>query len=154
MTKQYDTIDFRIQPAGTLDMPWADCDRVVILINGRDIQDIVREKEIEFFAAEGLDTEGAGGYHYLWPSNLYVYLAYARLADDDDYKAPILCCGCDDVGCASVRVEVEYSLNSVIWKNFRSCRPEWNWGLEYEFEYKAYEDFMQRIKALPDNWQR
>lgn len=151
--RRYDTIDFRIQPAGTLEIPWADCNRVVILINGQEIENIVCEKEKEFFAACGLDVEGAGCYHCLWPSGLYEYLMDARLSHGKN-KAPILCCTCDEVGCGSVKVCVEYTKDSVIWKNFESCRKEWNWGLEYEFEYEAYEEFMQRIKALSDNWQR
>lgn len=148
-SKHYDTIDFRIQPAGTLEIPWADCNRVVILINEQEIKNIVREKEKEFFAACGLDVESAGCYHYLWPSSLYAYLQDAQLSCGKN-KAPILCCTCDEVGCASVKVCVEYTKDSVIWKNFESCRKEWNWGLEYEFETEAYEEFMQRIKALSD----
>lgn len=151
--RRYDTIDFRIQPAGTLEIPWADCNRVVILINGQEIENIVREKEKEFFAACGLDVKSAGCYHCLWPSGLYEYLMDARLSHGKN-KAPILCCTCDEVGCASVKVCVEYTKDSVIWKDFESCRKEWDWGLEYEFEYEAYEEFMQRIKALSDNWQR
>lgn len=132
-----------------MEIPWADCNRVVILINEQEIKNIVREKEKEFFAACGLDVESAGCYHYLWPSSLYAYLQDAQLSCGKN-KAPILCCTCDEVGCASVKVCVEYTKDSVIWKNFESCRKEWNWGLEYEFETEAYEEFMQRIKALSD----
>lgn len=150
MPKKYDTIDFKIQPAGSLGWPAIAYNRCILLINGHEVLDIVTEKEKEFFAVCGLDVEGAGCYHYLWPSKLYDYLLDARLSYGKD-KAPILCCTCDEVECASVEVRVEYTKDSVIWKDFESCRPEWNWGLEYEFEYEAYEDFMQKIKALPDD---
>lgn len=150
MAGKYDTIDFKIQPAGTLEMPWADCDRVVILINGRDILDIVCDKEKELFAASGLDVESAGAYHHLWPSSLYEYLQNARLTNGKE-KAAILCCVCDEVGCSSVKVCVEYTADGVVWKDFESCRKEWDFCLKYVFEPNAYESFMQKLKSMPDN---
>ena len=148
---KYDTIDFKIQAAGTLkDLHWEDCDRCIIFVNGQDILDIVREKEKKFFVRAKLDVNGAGEYHYMDPDKLYVYLAYAGLSCGDT-KAPILCCTCDDVGCSSVRVEVHHLMNEVVWKNFESCRKSWKFGLTYKFEPKAYKDFMDRLKNRQKN---
>ncbi|MBP5615431.1 MAG: hypothetical protein J6X42_02645, partial [Alphaproteobacteria bacterium] len=117
MAKKYDTIDFRVQPAGTIKIPWVDCDRIIILINGRDVRNIVAEKERDIFTESGRDIQHAGDYNYLWASALYKYLVNVGLTNTKKW-APILCCTCDEVGCSCVKVEVEYTKDSVIWKDF------------------------------------
>ena len=140
---KYDTIDFRIEK---LKLDWKERDCCVILINGKELLPIIREKEVEFFKKANLDIKGAGNYNYLEPNDLYVYLAYTDLTYGD-VKAPILCCSCDEVGCSCVKVEIGRPLGAVIWKNFESCRKSWKFGLKFQFEPRAYGDFMKRLRA-------
>jgi len=35
--KKYDTIELKIESAGTVEKSWQDCDRCIILLNGKDI---------------------------------------------------------------------------------------------------------------------
>lgn len=49
MAAQFEDIKLKLQPAGTLKLPWRDFEWAVILINNWDILDIAAENEYENF---------------------------------------------------------------------------------------------------------
>ncbi len=149
MKKQFDTIDFKIQPAGTLDISWTDSDRCILLLNGQEALEIITQMEKRYF--KDLPEDSAGAYHYLSPSELYGYLKEAQALGEDG-TAYILSCSCDEVGCSSVRVCVVETENSIIWNGFQSIRNK-IFDLSYEFDIDEYEAFLQKLKNTPDNWQ-
>lgn len=153
MSETYDKIDMKIMPAGTYKLSWRDSDRCIILLNGKELLDYVRDAEIAIFKKYGLKKSNAGDYHYLSPSELYGYLSDpANSFEEKD--VPIMCCSCDEVGCASVRINIIKSQESIIWKNFRSVRDEWNLDYAFKFDTKTYNTFLEKIKNAPDNWKK
>ncbi len=149
MNKQFDTIDFKIQPAGTLKLHWSDSDRCVLLLNGEDIIEIIGKMERKYF--KDLPKNHAKEYHYLPPSELYGYLKEAQRLGEDGI-AYILSCSCDEVGCASASMRIIETENSIIWKGFRTIRKQ-IFDLSYEFDIGEYDAFLQKLKNTPDNWQ-
>lgn len=58
----------------------------------------------------------------------------------------LLCCSCDEIGCASAGAEICKTGSSVVWHNFRSIPREWNLGLTFEFAVKEYDTFIQELR--------
>ncbi|MBQ4472280.1 MAG: hypothetical protein II942_03465 [Alphaproteobacteria bacterium] len=143
MAIKYDTIDFKIK---TLKLSWKERECCVIYVNGKEILPIIKKKEQEIFAKNGLNPDGAGTYNYLTPHELYIYLSYADLMHGDT-KVPILCCCCDEVGCASIRIRLARPGKVVIWKDFEGNNKKWNYGLKFNFDPKVYETFMNKLKT-------
>ena len=119
-----------------------------MIINGRPFIDIVTKIE------EAIENKNfscpAGEYNYLSPKDLYYWLKLA--GTDSDSNAFLLCCPeCDEEGCASVTTEVEYTPDSVIWKNFGNMYEHEFEGLQYEFKRSDYEAFMNKLKQLAEN---
>ena len=141
MLKIYDKIDMRVMPAGTLKHPWQDSNRCIILLNGKELLSYIRDAEITIFKQYGLEES---------PSELYGYLSDS-VNSIEDKDIPIMCCTCDEIGCASVRINIIKKQNSVIWKNFRSVRDEWDWGETFEFDEQEYSDFLRRIRSTSNN---
>ena len=151
--KIYDTIELEIEPAGTIDKHWRDCDRCIILLNGRDILDIIRDAELPYFRNESdLSENEAGDYHHMMPTELYEDLVDAEISKGKRI-AHVLCCTCDDSRCSSARVKVSKTEDSIIWHEFRTIR-DWDFGLSYEFEINQYREFLNKVKHMPLNWNR
>lgn len=151
--KTYDTIELKVEPAGTVYKHWPDCDRCIILLNGRDILDIIRDAELPYFKKEAeLSEDSAGAYHHMMPTELYEDLVDAEKSNGEKI-AHVLCCTCDEVGCSSARVRVIKTNDSIIWNDFRTLR-DWDFGLFYEFEINQYRDFLNKVKQMPLNWNR
>lgn len=151
--KIYDTIELKIEPAGTIEKPWSDCDRCIILLNGRDILDIIRDAELPYFKQEpNLSEDSAGAYNHMMPTELYEDLVDAEKSNGERI-AHVLCCTCDEVGCSSARVRVIKTNDSIIWNDFRTLR-DWDFELSYEFEINQYREFLKQVKNMPLNWNR
>ena len=150
--KTYDTIELQIEPADAINVPWAcKCDRCIILLNGRDILDIIGDAELPFYKKEpDLSEEAAGCYHHMMPIELYEDLIEAEESNGEEI-AHVLCCTCDETGCASARVRVLRTEDSIIWNDFRTMRG-WDFGLSYEFEIDQYREFLSQIKQMIPNW--
>ena len=129
--KTYDTIELKIEPAEVIKQPWTfNCDRCIILLNGKDILEITRDAELPYYKKEpDLSENEAGVYHHMMPTELYEDLIEAEKSNGEEI-AHILCCTCDISGCASARVRVLKTENSIIWKDFRTIR-DWDFGLSY-----------------------
>ena len=151
--KTYDTIELKIKPAGTIEKPWPDCDRCIILLNGRDILDIIRDAELPYFKQEpNFSEDSAGAYNHMMPTELYEDLVDAEKSKGKRI-AHVLCCTCDESGCSSARVRVIKTDDSTIWSDFRTIR-DWDFGLSYEFEINQYREFLKQVKNMPLNWNR
>ena len=139
MTKQYDTIDFRIQSENDVKGHHRGGDRAVIIINGKELMDIITE----------------GDYNYLQLYELYNWLNDSALSNGEDEAYLFSCGGCDEAGCDSVLVNVICTEDSVIWKNFRPLGEKDNqYDLQYEFERSQYADFMNRLKIAAYNYEK
>ena len=145
--KCFDEIDAILMPAGTLQLPWQDYNRAVILINGKELLDYIAKAETALFAKYGLNSEDAGGYHYFSPLELYDNVNNSK--NSEIHGAYILTCTCDDFACSSVRNDIITTQNSVIWTNFRSIRETWILSCSFEFTKQNYFNFLEKIKSFP-----
>ena len=143
--KTYDTIELEIEPAEKVES-YIHYDRCVIVLNGKDILDIMREVELPFFKKEHLSESDAGSYHHMIPEELYEDLINAE-ASNREKIAHVLCCTCDVTDCASTRVRVRKTKNSIIWDNFESLR-DWDFGLSFEFEINQYRAFLENVRKM------
>lgn len=105
------------------------CGRLVV--NGRNLVDILREVELPFAAREG-NLDLAGSYVGLPPKRSFcpphVYSAIYYDHDCLDGKVAILGCGCGEVGCWPFRVRVTLREDAVIWSDFEQPhRREWRY---------------------------
>ena len=152
-TKNYDTIELKVEPAGTVEKSWPDCDRCIILLNGKDILDIIRDAELPYCRKEpDLSEDRAGAYNHMEPTELYEDLIKAEKSNGQEF-AHILCCTCDEVRCSSARIRVIKTNDSIIWNDFRTKR-DWDFELSYEFEINQYRKFLEKVKIMPPNWNR
>lgn len=150
-TKVYDTIELEIQPAGTIQTYRTDCDRCIILLNGIDVLDIIREAELPHYRNEpDLSEDMAGAYDHMMPLELYEDLIIAEKSNGEEI-AHVLCCTCGETDCASARIKVIKTEDSIIWKDFRTIR-NWDLGLSYEFEINQYREFLEKVRNMPLNW--
>jgi hypothetical protein len=141
--KTYDTIELKIEPAGTVEKPWPDCDRCIILLNGRDILDIIRDAELPYCQQEpDISKDKSGDYHHMMPTELYEDLIDVEKSNGERI-AHVLCCTCNESGCSSARVKVLKMNDSIIWNDFRTIR-DWNFNLSYEFEINQYREFLKK----------
>ena len=145
--KTYDTIELKVEPAGTVEKHWHDCDRCIILLNGKDILEIIKDAELPYYQKEpDLSENEAGAYIHMMPTELYEDLVEAEKSNGEE-EAPVLCCFCGYSGCASARVKVIKTEDSIIWKDFRTIR-DWDFGLSYEFEINQYREFLNNVKNM------
>jgi hypothetical protein len=97
-------------------------DAVVVLINGRNLVDVLREVELPFATREG-KPDLAGDYAGLPPEE--VFLPSPRLLGEPathyegiEGKIAILGCVCGDVGCWPFLVKITLREDVVIWDGF------------------------------------
>jgi hypothetical protein len=122
-------------------------DVVNIVVNGRNLVDILRELELPFAAREG-NLDLAGSYVGLPPEE--IFLPSSRLLGDPaiyydydylDGKIAILGCGCGEVDCWPFRVRVTLREDAVIWSDFEQPhRREWRYDelLPFVFDRTQY----------------
>lgn len=143
---QFDTIALKIQPAGTLHLPWPDVDRVIILINNQDILDIIRNEERKLSKQGKIQSTLVGAYHHLPPSELYEYLVKAEESKGKE-EADILCCSCDEVGCDSISTKILKMEDSVIWNDIcNNHRAIKHFSLSFKFKLENYKNFISELK--------
>ena len=144
-----DTIRFEIgkrdDPANGL------VDAVNILVNGRNLVDIVREVELPIRVREG-KPHLADRYVGLPPEE--IFLPSPRLLgepttyydyDSAEGKIAVLGCGCGDVGCWPFRVSIALRDDVVVWSGFEQPhRPAWRYDELRPFVF----DRMQYLSAL------
>lgn len=147
MSKKFDNIQLKIQPAGTLRLSYPDVDRAIILINGKDILDIVLKEQ------ERLGREQKFNYHQMRPSELYDYLVESEESNGKEDTA-ILCCTCDEVGCGAVVTNIIKTQDKVTWKNIRDRDREDYFSLTFSFDPKVYEDFLSQLKKAASEVKR
>ncbi len=139
MPKKFDDIQLKIQPAGKLCLPYPDVDRAIILINGKDILDIVLKEQ------ERLGREEKFNYHQMRVSELYDYLVESEKSDGRKETA-ILCCTCDEVGCGAVVTNVIKTQDKVTWKNVRDRDRADYFDLTFLFDPKVYDNFLSQLQ--------
>jgi hypothetical protein len=117
---------------------------VRVLIDGRDLIDLVREVEAPWAAADG-QPELSGGYAGLWPE------AWRELPEQDEAgRAAILACECGEVGCWPLHARITRSEASVTWSDFaQPHRPEWRHDRlgPFVFERAAYDRAIEDLLA-------
>ncbi len=107
-------------------------DAVNVLVNGRNLVDILREVESPFATREG-KPDLAGSYVGLPPED--IFLPSRRLLGDSAtyYDSPggkvaVLGCVCGEPGCWPLRVKIEVRDDVVIWSDFEQPhRRSWRY---------------------------
>lgn len=143
MPKQFDKITLKVHPAGTLNLPWTDLDRAIILINNRDILDIVREEEHKLYLQGKMNKDTVGRYHHIYIPELYDLLTESEKSQGKE-EASVLCCVCDCTGCDGIDVNVIRTKDFVLWKDIRN-RARNSFHLTFTFTLKDYENFMEAL---------
>jgi hypothetical protein len=135
-----------------------------ILINGRDLVEIVRVHEEPFAKREG-HPEIAGAYAGL-PADQYTCLPSRHFLGEPRWalyqvgsKVHVLGCECGEPGCWPLLCEIEATSDRVVWRNFeqphrRANHPSGPWDYEgmgpFEFDRQAYEAALERLSADRD----
>lgn len=132
-------IGLKIRPAGSLSLPWPDCDRAVILINKRDILHLVMK------AQDKNGREEKFCYHHMPPSALYEGLLESEKSAGEE-SAALLCCTCDYSECGAVITNVIKTKDCVVWKDIRDKDREDYFSFSYTFSSECYKEFMRRLK--------
>ena len=148
--KQYDSIDVVFEPENNCEEDhFFSGTRANIVINGQDFLDIITEQEKKIFSNDDFKKRHhnctPGNYNYLVASELYMWLYDSAQSNGEDGAYLFSCGECDETGCWSVLVDVIYTKDSVVWKNFRSVGGQWRFDMKYEFKISQYEHFMQKI---------
>jgi hypothetical protein len=134
-------LDLRIQRSQELD-----AEVVRILVDGRDLVDLVRPIELPFASAEG-HPEIAGSYDGLLPRD---WVDLPEQYDDDDRAALLACASCGEPGCWPLRARVEAVADSVTWSDFQQPhRPEWSYASfgPFVFDRAQYDEEVARVRA-------
>jgi len=133
------TFALRVQPRPDDDIP-----EVRVLIDGRDLVDLVRQVEAPWAAADGA-PQLAGRYSGLWPG------AWRELPERDGCgRVAVLACECGEVGCWPLHVRITVSVSTVTWSGFaQPHRPAWRYdGLgPFVFDRAAYERAVHAVAA-------
>ncbi len=116
------TITFALHPYA--DLPWRQgvTETIDILIDGRNLIDMVREIELPFATAEG-SPDMAGAYTGLL-ANRPDDLLDALLAREEDFagsegtNAVLICAGCGELGCWPLTVRITMDDKTVTWSGF------------------------------------
>lgn len=125
-------------------------DAVNILVNHRNLVDILREVELPFHAQEGR-PHFASKYVGLPPPDIFLpsplLLGEPATYYDHDYpgKIAVLGCGCGDVGCWPLLVEISLRDDVVVWSGFEQPhRRAWRYDEMRPFVF----DRAQYLSAL------
>ena len=155
MTGRMDALEFRLVPPA--EHAWEpDSPDLVILVNGRELIDLIHEVELPFARAEG--SPGiAGGYAWL-PARLVLPPARHFLGEPvplygGSAKAALLECSCGVPGCWPLYARIEVAERTVAWRDFeqphrspdRGRSSSWSYdGLSFRFDRAAYEAELRR----------
>lgn len=131
------------------DDPFRDWNTVDVLVNGRNLIDMLREVELPFASEEG-HPDIAGAYIGLQPKDVFLP-ARAFLDDPDDWygeggKAEILSCDCGEPGCWPFLMRITLGSDRVIWSDFEEPhRSKWNYEDlgPFIFDREEYEAALQ-----------
>src|ERR1035441_2688643 len=125
---------------------------VQIIINGRDLREIVRAVEIPFATREG-SPQIAGAYSGIPAEVAFLpsrHLLGEPLAlySDGDGRTQVLECECGEPGCWPLTLRIDIGSREVVWRDFRqpqrgahSKRAEWLYDAmpQFQFERQSYE---------------
>ncbi len=125
---------------------------VEIYINGRELTEIVKEKEVPFAKAEG-HPNLAGLYGHNTPKYLYKDLSevFIEGSYSNKYGVSILCCEeCGEPGCWGIDVKVRQDDDFVYWQDFEQAhRKNWKYDLNFKFDKPEYDSEIKKLKATP-----
>jgi hypothetical protein len=155
-----DILQLRLAPPGEQAYE-PDSPELVILVNGRDLIDLVREAELPFALAESSPSI-AGGYAGL-PARLVLPPARHFFGEPlplygDRAKVSLLECDCGVPGCWPLFARIDIDEQTVTWDDFeqphrspgRGRPPAVTWrydGLSFRFDRAAYEEELRSAAA-------
>ena len=132
-------LEFSFAPHGAEDLSGNEA--VHILIDGRDLIDILREIEGPQASADG-QPDIAGTYDGLFPEQ------WRDLPEQyGDGRVAVLGCVCGEVGCWPFRVRIAKRANEVTWGDFQ--QPNRSWSYEslgsFSFDRVRYDRAVQSV---------
>ncbi len=136
--KQKDTIDFKInlfkhsETYKTID----------IYINGVNIVEMLRKYEKDFAGSIAGGYSGVDNYEFH-----HIKEGKPRRKDGD---FDILACECGELGCWNFVANIEETEDSVIWKNFKQPRRDWDYSDfgPFVFDRKEYKKKIGRVHTV------
>ena len=150
-----------IKDADDVEAPWPVVD---ILIDGRDLRELVRSFELSFAAAEG-HPELAGQYgaptadEVLPPSRHFWGEPSERLYVYDD-KVSVFGCSCRCPMCWPLLVRIEANARTVTWSDFEQPHRRGNTGSPWRYDHfgpfrfsrRQYDDALQSAAKDLARW--
>ena len=122
---------------------------VTIWINGRRLQDLARDVEQPFAAAEG-KVQLAGDYAGLRPSVMAAgskhFLGEPVEVWFEDGDTVLLGCTCGEPGCWPLTARIQVTDTTVTWNDFRNGHRPWDLSAlgPFAFDRREYEDALAR----------
>lgn len=139
-------IEFQIKETLFNDKPYRES---IILIDGRNLLDMIKEYELPFAQKEG-NQDIAGGYMGMAPQVLF-----DEVSKEKDEATIFICKSCGEWYCWPMFISIEKENNKVIWKNFRQFHrgpdsPASYWDFSafpvFVFDKRQYEEALERLK--------
>jgi len=132
---------------------------VTILVNGKDIFELLKKYEMPFAIKEGSENI-VGGYDGLAPETLLKNLTSPDEFDiDENGKVSILECECGCEGCWPMKTKVIDLEDKIIWKEFEQphrtidCHNFWdytNFG-QFSFDKNNYKEQLDKLSQSKNN---
>ncbi|OAA28227.1 hypothetical protein UG55_1006200 [Frankia sp. EI5c] len=132
-----DSVEFRLE---TEPLPSGKALAVCPYVNGVDLRELVRAVELPFAEADR-QPDLAGSYAGLhdpgvrWPSRHFLGEPAVTWFGDGD--TALLGCVCGDAGCWPLTARVDITVNTVIWRHFRTGHRSWDLGGLGPFHFDA-----------------
>lgn len=142
MSQKYDTLVVELFDAKAAGEPWTDekiedptvpC--LKFIVNGRELNEILVAIEDSIKGTH--DTDPASVY-----GHVMVYSGFDFATNEEHLHGEIVNWDAQigDDWVASVSVQITVTENEVIWHDFKNINEDWDYGLTYRFERKAYEE--------------
>lgn len=147
-----DTVEFRLRAPAPAEGSSPDEQEISILVNDGQLQDLARDAELPFAAAEG-HPDLAGSYAGLSVYSIRGNAAHflgepvAPWLKAGDGTVLLLCESCGESGCWSLAARIEVTADTVMWRNFQNNSRRWDLSAlgPFEFDRTQYESALQQI---------
>lgn len=121
---------------------------VRVILNGRDLLEILQEYEVPHATAEG-HPDLAGSYVGTAP-----YRLHRRLTSPTSPVSFLDCDGCGCNGCWPLRFSISSDEGTVTWNNFHQpFRRNWTYDLRFTFAREQYEAQLELLTRFRSPWE-
>ncbi|MCG5031540.1 hypothetical protein MAF45_08805 [Mesosutterella sp. OilRF-GAM-744-9] len=154
MERTFNTLDFEHFDAVAADEKWAveyrqpRCPAVRILIDGRDLNEMIVEAEARFKGEPPRNPDDEYG-HESARSLLKELKPSEGWEDEKDYWLELNCCSeCGSTGCWGVTAYWVERPGEVVWHHFEHAHRDYPYDFAFHFEKTAYEAAIGKLEAF------